>query len=137
MKKIRHGFLGLVHVSVLALPLVFIAIMLLINVLNGYQASAVDGVASMSTNYSQSLDINSVFTYFNTNYQFSLDIVNIDFLDVFNIDTTLDYMVFTNWYLNYLINMELVVFLPEILLMFFKMARNLVTCWSNKISGGY
>ena len=131
-RKTKHKFLAFIHCTILFVPIIFIAFYCLIQFNNGFTAGATDGL-----NYQSNFVLEDAFTYFNTNNQFTLSIVNIDFMSMMNISATNSYVVFNNWYLNYLINMELVLFMPEILLIVISGAKRLVLSWSDKIGESY
>ena len=139
MKKRKRvvNFVSFLHCLALALPLLMLVYMYVVSFFNGYTAVDLTGGVSQSVNYNNSLDIDSIFTYFNANYLFTFDVVNVDFMNVFGITTTLPYIVFINWYCNYIINISLVLFLPEVLMFFISFARNLVLRWDSTIHGGY
>lgn len=70
-------------------------------------------------------------------------LMDIDFLGVFNIDgwtmnvSQLEIYAFINFYLNWLINMSVIVFVPELILVFIDICRKLVYSFSHKIDGGF
>ena len=51
--------------------------------------------------------------------------------------STLVYYAYVNFYLNWLINMSILVFVPELILVFITMCRKLVYSFSSKIDGGF
>lgn len=132
-RKIKHGFLGLVHVVVLAFPLLIIFYLIMVEFSNGFTAVTIGGVASESLNYDNTFDLSEVFDEFNTNYSFTFGLVSFDFVSSMEVTTNISYVVFLNWYMNYLINFELILFLPEVLLMFISIARHLILRWDNKL----
>ena len=72
-------------------------------------------------------------------YPFLLDV---NFLGVFeNGETiskdTLEIYAYINFYLNWLINMSVIVFIPEIILVFIDICRKLIYSFSHKIEGGF
>ena len=138
MKKRKiHSFITFLHCLALALPLLMLVYMYVVSFFNGYTAVDLTQGVSQSVNYNNDLDINDIFTYFNTNYLTAFSVVNVDFMSAMGITSTLGYIVFINWYCNYLINISLVLFLPEVLLIFISIARNLVLRWDDSIKGGY
>ena len=69
-------------------------------------------------------------------------LLNVDFLSVFdNSETiskdTLELYAYINFYLNWLINMSVIVFVPELILIFIDICRKLVYSFSHKIDGGF
>lgn len=69
-------------------------------------------------------------------------LLDVDFLGIFdNGDTiskdTLEIYAFLNFYLNWLINMSVIVFVPELIIVFIDMCRKLVYSFSHKIDGGF
>lgn len=125
-RRIRKHFLGVVHVLILAMPLVILLVQSIVYVFNGNTAIFDNGVASQSLNYDQQTEYSAVFTNFMTNYADTFTLINADYLDLFGITSTNSYMLFANWYLNYMLNMSLVLFLPEVLLWFIEFARNML-----------
>lgn len=95
------------------------------------------------------------FNYINDSYDYSSNnwndnfnhthypfLMNNDYLGLFSIDNnsmeSSAYMyLFVNMYLNWLINMSVLVFTPEILIIFIDICRKLVYSFSHKIEGGF
>lgn len=134
-KKFKHGFLGCIHCFILALPILFVLYYVLVNFNDGF--TAITGSESLNFDSSNLQTLEEIHQYVMNNYTFTFNVVNFDFMSIFGVDDTNYYIQFVNWYLNYLINMELVLFLPEILLIVLTMAKRLVLSWSNKIGESY
>lgn len=132
-KRIENKFLAFLHCTIEGLPLLMVLFYAITMFFNGFTASG----SSMSVNYSSNFYLEDAFTYFNANSVQIFTIVDVDFLDLMGITSTNAYLDFVNWYLNYLVNIELVLFLPEILLIVIHGFKKLVACWTNKIGESY
>lgn len=72
---------------------------------------------------------------------FSL-LMDVDYLSVFdlgseNSSSLNSVLAFVNFYFNWIINMSIVVFVPEMLIVFIDICRKLIYSFSHKIEGGY
>ena len=69
-------------------------------------------------------------------------LLSVDFLGIFSNQTnltedSLEVYAYINFYLNWLINMSVIVFVPELILIFLDICRRLVYSFSHKIDGGF
>ena len=65
------------------------------------------------------------------NQSFS-NVIDYDFLNLFGVSQNNVYTQFINFYINYMISMELIIFLPQVLLVFFEMIRKLIFAFVDK-----
>ena len=64
-------------------------------------------------------------------------VVDIDFVGLFGAVYDSAIWVFLNSYINYIINMALIIFMPEIILLFIQWCRDLIYTFTDKQEGGF
>ena len=121
-RKVHNYFIGFVHAFLLGLPILVLLNLMFVGYKDGFTAV----VGSDSTNYVADMDfVNTALSTYMSDYEFGFTLVSFDLLTLFNIEST-SMSQFINYYCNYLLNVEIVLFIPEVLLVVFTMFKNLI-----------